>query len=314
MLAAMPEEDSMPDDPNGGDPGSHLARPGRTRDPDVGQAGTLGLVPAARRLGRAFARLRPPGWVGVRARVAEPPLVKAAKILYEYTSTLYFPLNQVQVWQRAVLWPRLLLIEYLVYRADAITERNRDNDLDTTRSSDYELLYRYKRRFEQLLRSLGAWSATVAGLVDDGETFARLENALSSGTTATAADLRRIAELRPTDVRLLHAATVAMLGRADDAALRDALWPAEVLADIANDLEHYAQDVRNATFNLYAEYVNLYPSDAPDRLRETIDGYHRELAAKVDALPSARRGAVRDQCRALVRDRLDRIPPPAEDA
>ena len=237
-------------------------------------------------------------------------VVKAARILAEYTAVLYFPLNGLRRRQRVAVWPRLLLIEYLVYRVDAITERNRHQDLDRTRTSDYALLHRYKRRFEQLLRRLGAWSPAVADLVEDGEAFARLENAVGTRTGMTAADLRRVAELRPTDVRLLHAATMAMLSCNLDPDLRDALWPVEILADIANDLEHYTQDARESKFNIYAGYLALDLAGGSDRLRATIEDYRARAAVAVERLPPARREAVRTQTRALLRDRLDHLPPP----
>jgi hypothetical protein len=261
-----------------------------------------------RRVGRVNHR---PGY-GLRERIAETSAVKAYRIYAEYSATLYFPLNRISTRERLVLTPRLLLIEYLVYRVDSITERNRDNDLAVTRTGDYELLHRYKRQFQRVLRALGAWNAVVADLIDDGEAFVWLENALIARETATEADLRRVAELRPTDVRLLHAAAMAMLGRQDDPALRHALWPAEVLADIANDLEHYCKDVHNQTFNIYAAYVDRYQADAQTQLREMITSYERELQARISSLPLAHRRATRDQCRALLRQRLDHIPAPLD--
>lgn len=95
------------------------------------------------------------------ASVSGWPMVKAYRIIAEYAGRLYYPLHAVPSRRRLMITPRLLLVEYLVYRVDAVLERNRDNDLELTRASDYGRLHRYKALFRILLRLLGAWSVTL---------------------------------------------------------------------------------------------------------------------------------------------------------
>jgi len=236
------------------------------------------------------------------------PTVKAYRIVAEYAGRLYYPLHAVPFHRRLLITPRLLLIEYLVYRVDAVLERNRDNDLELTRASDYGRLHRYKALFRILLRLLGAWNGTLTARIDEGEAFARLENAVMARDDTTESDLRKMAELRPADVRLVHAMIEAMLGSPHDASLQQVLWPAEVLADIANDLEHYHQDVAAKNFNLYAEFLRLFGDQGSIRFRLLIEGYQSELARRVETLPPGRQDAVRLRCRALLRDRLASLP------
>lgn len=242
------------------------------------------------------------------ASVSGWPMVKAYRIVAEYAGLLYYPLHAVTFRRRLMITPRLLLVEYLVYRVDAVLERNRDNDLEVTRTTDYGRLHRYKTLFRLLLRLLGAWSGTVAARIDDGEAFARLENAVMARDDTTESDLRKMAELRPADVRLMHAMIEAMLGLPHDASLHQVLWPVEVLADIANDLEHYHQDVTAGNFNLYAEFLRLFGDRGPMRFRLFIEDYQSELARRVKALSPGRQDAVRLHCKALIRDRLASLP------
>lgn len=242
--------------------------------------------------------------------VAWWPSVKAWRIVNEYAGTLYYPVHGVSAPRRWTMTPRLLAVEYLVYRVDSVLERNRDNDLEVTRTPDYGRLHQLKALFRLLLRGLGCWSPVTAARLDQGEAFARLENALTARGTADEEDLRALAELRPADVRLLHAMIEAMLGRPHDPSLHAALHPAEVLADVANDLEHYHRDVAEGTVNVYAGFVRRYGADGPDRVRRLIESCEADLRARLTALPAARAEVVRRQCEALLRDRLRTLPTP----
>jgi hypothetical protein len=191
----------------------------------------------------------------------------------------------------------LLGVEYLVYRVDSLAERNTSVDLDAERNSDYEAFHTYKKAFEKVLRALGAWNEDVAFLVDEAERFIRLENATTSRGTVTRQDALALVELRPTDVRLLRAMAFALRGRPMDPATRDLLWPVEVLADIANDLGHYEQDVASGTVNVYAAFVELFGDAAAAELRSEVDRYESMFLDRLSALPAARRARVEQVCR-----------------
>ncbi|MFR9797674.1 hypothetical protein ACL02U_17455 [Streptomyces sp. MS06] len=231
------------------------------------------------------------------ARLASTPLGKAVGITRDYVLRMYYIVDEVPRWQRLRLTPVLLGVEYLVYRVDSLAERNTSVDLDAERNSDYEAFHTYKKAFEKVLRALGAWNEDVAFLVDEAERFIRLENATTSRGTVTRQDALALVELRPTDVRLLRAMTFALRGRSMDPATRDLLWPVEVLADIANDLGHYEQDVALGTLNVYAAFVELFGDAAAAELRREVDRYESMFLDRLSALPPARRARVAQVCR-----------------
>ncbi|MER7844810.1 hypothetical protein ABTZ03_12820 [Kitasatospora sp. NPDC096077] len=192
--------------------------------------------------------------------------------------------------------PLLLLVEYLVYRVDSVAEGAKDIDLDATRNEDYDKLHRYKAKFESLLRRTHAYNGAVAREIDNGEEYVRLENKVTSGGPADHADVLRLAELRPTDVRMLHAMTFALRGRPVDEALMRLLWPVEVLADLGNDLLHYRQDVVAGQFNTYHCFVELYGAAAPDRLRVELDRYEQQFLDELARFPRSRQAGLRAVC------------------
>ncbi|WP_367045140.1 hypothetical protein [Streptomyces sp. Je 1-332] len=231
------------------------------------------------------------------ARLAETPLWKAAGITRDYVSRMYYVVDEVPRRQRLRLTPVVLAVEYLVYRVDSLAERNTEVDLDAERNSDYETFHTYKKAFEKVLRFVGAWNDDVAFLVDEAERFIRLENAATSRGTTTRQDAIALVELRPTDVRLLRAMTFALRGRSMDPATRDLLWPVEVLADIANDLGHYEQDVASGTLNVFAVFVKLYGDTAAAELRREVDRYESMFLDRLSALPPERHAQVAEVCR-----------------
>ncbi|RDD89941.1 hypothetical protein [Streptomyces parvulus] len=231
------------------------------------------------------------------AGLAATPLGKAAGIVRDYVLRMYYVVDEVPRRQRLRLTPLLLGVEYLVYRVDSLAERNAAVDLDAVRGSDYEAFHTYKKAFEKVLRLLRAWNDDVAFLVDEAERFIRLENGTTSRGTVARDDILAMVELRPTDVRLLRAMTFALRGRAMDPATRDLLWPVEVLADIANDLRHYEQDVAAGTLNVYAAFVKLFGDAAASELRREVDRYEAMFLERLSALPPERRARVADVCR-----------------
>ncbi|MGW5071423.1 hypothetical protein ACWEQJ_36240 [Streptomyces cyaneofuscatus] len=231
------------------------------------------------------------------AVLAATPLGKAAAIVRDYVLRMYYVVDEVPRLDRLRLTPLLLGVEYLVYRVDSLAERNATVDLDAVRNDDYEAFHTYKKAFEKVLRALGAWNGDVAFLVDEAERFVRLENGATSRGTVTRGDVLAMVELRPTDVRLLRAMAFALRGRPMEPATRDLLWPVEVLADLANDLRHYEQDVAAGTLNVYAAFVELYGDAAATELRREADRYESMFLERLSALPPERRARIAEVCR-----------------
>jgi hypothetical protein len=233
----------------------------------------------------------------VRASWSAAPVVKATGIVRDYARDLYYPVDDVPRIQRLRITPLLLAVEYLVYRVDALAEKNTTVDLDAERGRDYDKLHSYKRLFGRVLRAMGAWNDEVARQVDEAERFIRLENAVTSRGNPTREDIMALVELRPTDVRLLHALTAALGGRESDPLMRELLWPVEVLADIANDLRHYELDMAAGTINVYAAFVDLYGEHAAALLRQEVARYEELFEGSLAALAPARREEIARVCR-----------------
>jgi hypothetical protein len=135
---------------------------------------------------------------------------KAGRIVKDYVFDLYLPAQGLPWPQRLRCAPMLLLVEYLVYRVDAIAEHARDVDLGRGAEQDAVRRYKatfaaYKARFESLLHRHHAHNAAVARQLELGEQYVYLENKVTSTRTVSHAEAMQLAELRPSDVRLLHA-------------------------------------------------------------------------------------------------------------
>ena len=233
-----------------------------------------------------------------RKRITSSPSGKAVRIVKDYVFDLYYPVHRVSLARRLRTTPLLLATEYLVYRVDAVAERNVEVDLNAEQVRDYRRLRTYKRVLRGALRFVGAWNAEVARQIEEGERFVRHENALTTGTRPrTHEAIMTTAELRPTDVRMLHAMMFAIDGKEMDEAVRDLLHPVEVLADIANDLRHYERDVTAGTFNVYAALVDLHGPDAPRVLKEEVDRYEAVFEQRLAAYSSPRTAEIARLCR-----------------
>jgi hypothetical protein len=240
---------------------------------------------------------------------------KAGRIVKDYVFDLYFPAQRLPWPQRLRCAPMLLQVEYLVYRVDAIAEHARDVDLGRGSEEDAVRRYKatlavYKARFESLLHRRRAHNAAVAHQLKLGEQYVYLENKVTSNRTVSHAEAMKLAELRPSDVRLLHAMTFALLDRPVDQKLLDLLWPVEVLADIGNDLDHYEADVAAGRYNTYDAFVRLYGAAAPDRLRAEIVRYEDLVRAELAKFPLSRRAELRALCRNRYRARIRTFPAP----
>ena len=233
---------------------------------------------------------------------------KAAGIFKDYVLDLYFPVHRLSWRDRLRCAPLLLLVEYMVYKTDAVAERAKDVDLDVVRNRDYDALHRYKAKFEAFLRRVGAYDSSVARQIDFGEQYVRLENKVTSNRTVDHADVMRLAELRPSDVRLLHSMIFAILNRPCDDGLLALLWPVEVLADIGNDLAHYRADVAGGQFNTYAMFAKLYGREAPELIRAEIARYERLFHAELAKFPGDRRRELAELCARRYRGRTAVIP------
>jgi hypothetical protein len=242
---------------------------------------------------------------------------KVRRVVKDWVFRLYFPAQRLSRAQRLRCAPTVLLVEYLVYRVDTAAEHIKHLDLDSARDDDHDAVRRYKAmfdayklKFKARLRRMHAYNDAVARQLDMGEEYLYLENKVTSTRAASHSEVLRLAELRPSDVRMLHGMTFALLGRPVDYDLLNLLWPVEVLADIGDDLKTYHQDVAARQFNTYDIFVRLYGRAAPDRMRAEIDRYEQHFRAELSRFPADRRAELAKLCTRLYRARTGLIPEP----
>jgi hypothetical protein len=266
--------------------------------------------------GGSSVKIRHPG-VATRPRLWFEGPRTARRVIRDYAFRLYFRAQRLSWWQRLRCAPMLFLVECLVYRVDAAAERAKDLDLHAARDNDRDAVdgYKatfdaYKARFESLLRRAHAHNEAVARQLDLGERYVYLENKVTSRGAASRAEALQLAELRPTDVRLLHSMTYALLHRPVDNDLLDLLWPVEVLADIGEDLVDYQQDIAAGRYNTYDAFVRLYGHAAPHRLRAEIDRYEQLFHTTLARFPANRQAELAALCTRRYRSLTEVLPEP----
>jgi len=154
-----------------------------------------------------------------RVRVTCDAARPACGIVKDYVFDLYYPIHRVSWRDKLQCSPVLLFIEYLVYRADAVAEAGKDIDLDTVRNRDYVALAAYKARFIRVLQRLAIYDRCAVREIEMGEEYLRLENRVTSSGRADHGEVMRLAELRPSDVRLLHCLLFGLVDRPCDEVL-----------------------------------------------------------------------------------------------
>jgi hypothetical protein len=114
-----------------------------------------------------------------------------------------------------------------VCRADAVAEAGKDIDLDTVRNREYVARAAHKTRFFRVLQRLALYDRCAGREIEMGEEYPRLENRVTSTGRADHGEAMRLAELRPSDVRLLRCLLFGPVDRPCDEALLASVSPAE---------------------------------------------------------------------------------------
>jgi hypothetical protein len=237
-------------------------------------------------------------------------LRKSSRIIKDYVFDLYYPIHRLSWRDRLRCSPLLIFIEYMVYQVDSIAENSRNVDLDKKKNDDYEALTAYKAKFIRLLQWLNSYNSFVEREIEMGEQYLRLENKVTANQQIEHSDVMRIAELRPSDVRLLHCLLFSLLRKPCDEELLSLLWPVEVIADIGNDFSHYADDVAHGRYNTYAMFVKLYREKAPDRIRSAIETYENLFLERLARFPPDRRAELMSLCARRYRAHSAIVPDP----
>lgn len=137
---------------------------------------------------------------------------------------------------------------------------------------------------------------------------ARVEFAVRRGAVS-ADELRRLAELAPTELRLVR--EIGRGGTGVDDPVAAALRPAEVLAMIAADVRRYGSAPSVGRTNIYAAFVETYGRSAPDRLRDEVAVHRRRFDELVAAVPDELRAELERRCMRHVDAAFGDYPAPA---
>lgn len=186
---------------------------------------------------------------------------------------IYVPLLTPSLWHQARRAPIQLAARYLAFAA----KRGRLAAL-APEPVGGRLFSRFSEVrdacVENALARLCAANPDATRRRDELEESTRIEYAVRRGRVSEH-DLRRLVELAPTEVRLMRDLGRRPSGRNGRGPVRAALWTAEILAYIADDVSRYASSPTVGRTNIYAAFVDTYGDSAPDRLHSEVASYRR---------------------------------------
>jgi len=202
---------------------------------------------------------------------------------------LYMGLYDVPAERLLEFFPVLGFIEALVYQCDA--------DVECAGGLTPAVIANARQRHDsivRLLRKLGLEDERAEAEMVNMWIYAALEGVLNKADAeVTLEQVRRAAELRTSDIRALHAVIARLAGRAPDGRYCKVMWPLEVIGDIEQDLESYAEDVARNHYNTYAMFVRLFGDEAPARLTTEIERYQEMYERRLDELEPAEQQRIR---------------------
>jgi hypothetical protein len=221
--------------------------------------------------------------------VSYQAMQKAARII-KYVYRFYFPLHGLESDEIFTYYPTLTSIESMIYQADIIMENGQKTKVSYTQNDDdgSELKFLITS-LVNLLKELNCYDSTIEKELARGEEFIKLENKIMLGGVIKHSDVMRVAELRSSDVRLLHLVLFRLLGKAYDEKLLSLVWPVEVIADIEDDFSGYADDVAQGNYNTYRMFVALYKENAPEYIKAELDYYENLFKERLATFPESKR-------------------------
>ncbi|WP_169157679.1 hypothetical protein [Brasilonema bromeliae] len=212
--------------------------------------------------------------------VSYQAMQKAARII-KYVYQFYFPLHGLSADDICTYYPILTSVEATIYQADLIMEQGQSLNLTHSPNDDASSLKLLKYSLINLLKELNCYDSVIEQELVRGEEFIQLENKIMVGGLIKHSDVMRVAELRSSDVRLLHLILFRLLGKPYDEKLLSLIWPVEVIADIEDDFRHYAADVAENSYNTYRMFVTLYQDKAPQYIKAELEHYENLFQDKI---------------------------------
>ena len=216
--------------------------------------------------------------------LAYPEMTKSSLVLFDMAA-FYLPLHN-QSWKDFFTHaPILNMVEGMIYQVELAIETTRathqPDPWPQAEAHIKALLIEHQLEHPTILRYLA----------EVGEYFQAVQYLLSTAQPSDA-DIISAAELRPADIRLLHAILLQRLGKAQDATLFDILWPLECLLDLKANLTEYTDDLATGHHNTYQMFVTLYAEQAPQHIQLAQQKYEHCLQQRLAEAPQDKRTRV----------------------
>ncbi|RCJ15483.1 hypothetical protein A6S26_34440 [Nostoc sp. ATCC 43529] len=234
----------------------------------------------------------------------------ATRIVKDFVYGLYFPVHGLSSKDIFTYCPTLISIESMVYQVDLVAENAKYFNVVQTKNEDFQTLTMQKYSFLELLKKLDFYDSQIERQLAMGEEFVKLENKVTAGGLVEHSEVIRIAELRSSDVRLLHCILFHLLGKSYNEKLLSLLWSVEVIADIVNDFLDYADDVNKDQYNTYRMFVKLYKEKAPDYIKVELDKYENSFKDQLNLFPIDEKQRLISACSQFLKAHSAEIPQP----
>jgi len=202
-----------------------------------------------------------------------PEMEKSSLVLFDMAA-FYLPLYGYSWKQFFPHYAVLGVVEGLVYQTEIALE-----------TSPSTLIW--KQQHQQILEFLQAQNLSsdpACYYLDElGQYFNHVDIIRNKGKFDQD-KVMKTAELRPSDIRLLHTILIQRLNQPYDESLFDSLWPLEVLLDIKANLTEYADDVKTGHYNTYHQLVNLYGNKAITFIQKEQNRYQTMLETRLTTI------------------------------
>jgi hypothetical protein len=198
---------------------------------------------------------------------------RSSRVLREFM-LYYFPIYNLSMNDFFRFYPILGFIEALVYQTDDEVEKIQGEGYATLQHSPWQ------SKQEIILAVLEEYNLKhykVEYYMEKLGDYFELETQILASSHVTHEMIKKAAELRSSDYRVLHCTLLKMLGlNYQEEELNEELklmWPLEVVNDIEDDLMFYSDDVAAKHYNTYRMFVKIYGEKAPYYIKKELDFY-----------------------------------------
>lgn len=207
--------------------------------------------------------------------IAYPEMQKSILVLFDMAA-FYLPLHDQDWKDFFTYYPILGMVEGLIYQVEVAMEAS--ESADTTRPN---LWTSREPLISAFLAEHELDQPTILHYLAEVGDYFQMAHHLLTTKQPTHADIIRAAETRPSDIRLLHAILLHLMGQPHDEALFDLLSPLEVLLDLKANLTEYADDLVTGHYNTYQMFVKLYGEQAPHYIEIEQQRYEMRLQQRL---------------------------------